>query len=436
MKKQNKKTMPGTGPMLIKKLRTQNKRLETILHISPAAFMIARAKDRALTEVNEAWTSMLGYAADDLIGQSDGLSRLFRDNGAFSAILRNLDSGGDISNLRCYLHDAYNKPRIVQLYATRFEETGDAYYLFNFCDLTESLSNEKTVLAYDHKIRNLERALDASSLISVTDAQGMIIYANAKFCEVSEYTRDELLGQNHRIINSGHHSADFMRNLWQTIRSGKVWHGEIRNRKKSGGLYWVQSTIIPFLDKNGTPYQFYAIRQEISEHKLFQEKLMRTQAALMQAQELAHIGTWEWYPETDNPLWSPELFRIFRLEPGDSSIGLNAFKNFSTPRSYETLEKAIQIALQTGEAFNTECEVVRADKTLAWVVIAGLPLYDDHGKISGLRGSVQDITERKLIEEKKPPDCRRPARPDFYPQPRGNISRLPCFGSAAPGIAT
>lgn len=395
-----KKAVKSNAPKLIEKLRTQNKRLETILHISPAAFMIARAKDRALTEVNEAWSTMLGYPAAELINQTDGLGRLFRDNGAISAILRTLDSGGDIANLRCYLHDKDNKPRIVQLYATRFEEAGEAYYLFNFCDLTEALGNEKTVLAYDQKIRNLERALDASSLISVTDAQGMIIYANVKFCEVSEYTRDELLGQNHRIVNSGYHSADFMRNLWQTISAGKVWHGEIRNRKKGGGLYWVQSTIIPFIDKNGTPYQYYAIRQEISEHKLFQEKLMRTQAALMQAQELAHIGTWEWYPETDNPLWSPELFRIFRLEPGASSIGLGAFKNFATEKSYRALEKAIQHALETGEAFNTECEVVRADKTLAWVVIAGLPLHDDRGKISGLRGSVQDITERKLIEEK------------------------------------
>lgn len=395
-----KKAAENTAQKLIKKLRAQNKRLENILHISPAAFMIARAKDRALTEVNDAWTTMLGYSASELIGKGDGLSRLFRDTGTYSAILRTLDSGGEISNLRCYLHDADGKPRIVQLYATRFEEVGTAYYLYNFCDLTESLSNEKTVMAYDHKIRNLERALDASSLISVTDAQGTIIYANAKFCEVSEYTRDELLGQNHRIINSGHHSADFMRNLWQTITSGKVWHGEIRNRKKSGGGYWVQSTIIPFLDKNGTPYQFYAIRQEISEHKLFQEKLMRTQAALMQAQELAHIGTWEWYPETDNPIWSPELFRIFRLEPGSASIGLDAFKNYATEKSYQMLEKAIQVALQNGEAFNVECEVVRADKTMAWVVIAGLPLHDDAGKISGLRGSVQDITERKLIEEK------------------------------------
>lgn len=230
-----KKAAENTTQKLIKKLRAQNKRLENILHISPAAFMIARAKDRALTEVNDAWTTMLGYSASELIGKGDGLSRLFRDTGTYSAILRTLDSGGEISNLRCYLHDADGKPRIVQLYATRFEEVGTAYYLFNFCDLTESLSNEKTVMAYDHKIRNLERALDASSLISVTDAQGTIIYANAKFCEVSEYTRDELLGQNHRIINSGHHSADFMRNLWQTITSGKVWHGEIRNRKKSGG---------------------------------------------------------------------------------------------------------------------------------------------------------------------------------------------------------
>jgi len=108
------------------------------------------------------------------------------------------------------------------------------------------------------------RALDASSLITITDADGIIIDVNQKFCETSEYARDELLGQDHRIVNSGYHSKEFMHELWHTVNRGEVWHGDIRNRKKSGAVFWTQTIIVPFLDKNQKPYQFYAIRHDIT----------------------------------------------------------------------------------------------------------------------------------------------------------------------------
>jgi PAS domain S-box-containing protein len=139
---------------------------------------------------------------------------------------------------------------------------------------------KKELIEKSSRLKNLSSALDETAIIGITDKHGIITYANKKFCEISKYSNLELIGKNHRILKSGFHSDDFYKHMWKTISSGKLWTGNIRNRSKNGTYYWVDTTIIPFIDNSGKIYEYVSIRKDITEFLNLQDKLIKSEKLL------------------------------------------------------------------------------------------------------------------------------------------------------------
>jgi len=151
------------------------------------------------------------------------------------------------------------------------------FYLIKSLPLLASLrsqaSLERELEQRTAEILDYKYALDEACIVAITDQAGIIRHVNDNFCRISKYTREELIGQDHRLISSGHHPKEFIRDLWSTITTGKIWRGELKNRAKDGTTYWVDTTIIPFLTEEGTPHQYIAIRSDITERKKAEEEI-------------------------------------------------------------------------------------------------------------------------------------------------------------------
>ncbi|RDU36782.1 histidine kinase [Neobacillus piezotolerans] len=162
---------------------------------------------------------------------------------------------------------------------------GDKYSLVVIQDIKNRERLDKELSEPLNELVDLKFALDQSAIVAITDRRGVIKYVNDKFCEISKYRAEDLIGQDHRIINSGYHPKEFFARLWRTISSGDVWQGEIKNRAKDGSFYWVDTTIVPFLDEGGKPYQYLAIRFEITERKRMEGELQKMMTRIIDVQE-------------------------------------------------------------------------------------------------------------------------------------------------------
>lgn len=237
-----------------------------------------------ITYVNDKFCAISKYSRQELLGQDH---RLINSGYHSKDFIANLWS--TIGQGRVWHGEIKNKAKDGSYYwvdttIVPFLNTDGKprQYVAIRADITERKRTQEQLQASFKEINDLKAALDEHAIVAITDPQGKISYVNDKFCAISKYSREELLGQDHRIINSGHHSKEFIANLWRTIGQGRVWKGEIKNKAKDGSYYWVDTTIVPFLNDEGKPRQYVAIRADITERKQVEAKIQELNVALEQ----------------------------------------------------------------------------------------------------------------------------------------------------------
>jgi two-component system sensor histidine kinase NreB len=251
----------------------------------------------------------------------------------------------------------------------------------------------------EKEITDYKYALDQAYFVSLTDKNGIIQYANDNFCKISGFSQEELLGQDHKIMNAGYHSAGFIQNLWNTISSGNIWEGEFCNRAKDGSLYWVDTTIVPFLDDKGKPYQYLSMRTDITGRKKTEVELQKSNERFKYATEASSDIIWELNFETGE----------YRAYDGkNSSFGLNTVLGWQpgidgkniVDGDRERVEKGFMDAKKNidGNLWKDEYRVHTEGNSIVYINNNAIFLKNEKGKSIKAIGAISDITEKKKLE--------------------------------------
>jgi len=265
--------------------------------------------------------------------------------------------------------------------------------------ITSSAFMGKRLAVSDTNLKDITDALNVSSIVAITDPKGNITYVNDKFVEISGYSEDELIGQNHSILNSGYHPKDFFKKMWATIGTGKTWKGEIRNRAKDGSFYWVATTIVPFLNLKGKPYQYVSIRSDITSRKKAEADLKETlkevsdyKFAIDESSIVAFTDEKGIIKSVNNKFVEISKYSREELIGQDHRI-LNS--GYHSKDFFKNLWKTIG----TGNVWKGEIRNKAKDGSYYWVATTIVPFLNDHGKPYQYLAIRNDITERKQNEE-------------------------------------
>ena len=378
-------------------LQERNALLNTVLGASPNVIAITQISDGKIKYCNEATTGILGYEVADVIGRKS--PDFYDDPKERGVLLKKIQTDGFVRDHKVALKKADGSPVWTLFNAKIVTIEGEPHLVTEITDLTERQNTENELNAKVKELDFQKYALDEHAIVSITDVKGDITYANDKFCEISGYSREELLGQNHRILKSDEHSPEFYDDLWRSIAKGKPWHGEIKNIKKSGGYYWVKATIVAFLNERGKPFQYVAIRTDITKSKQSIEALDESSKQLSHAIEVANLCHWRADATMTQWLETSENTRKIIGFPTLDVLG--AYENYLSrvhPDDHDTLVASYAAISRDPQAYDLEYRVIGDDGEVRYLWEMAEPEYDNEGNIVCYRGMTQNISARKIAE--------------------------------------
>jgi len=249
--------------------------------------LVTISSDGKITDVNEASIKVTGIPREKLIGTD--FSNYFTDPEKAQLGYQQVFEKGLVADYPLTIKHKNGKLTDVLYNASVYkDDKGNVLGVFAAArDITKQKSVEENLEKSLKGISDYKYALDESSIVAITDQKGIINYVNDNFCKISKFRREELIGKDHRIINSGFHPKEFIRDLWTTISGGKIWRGEIKNKAKDKSVYWVDTTIVSFLNEHGKPYQYVAVRTDITERKRIEKEFTEAKVFAEFATEIA-----------------------------------------------------------------------------------------------------------------------------------------------------
>lgn len=264
-------------------------------------------------------------------------------------------------------------------------------------DISERMRFESRLKNALREVSNARMAIDLHNLVSITDENGVIIYVNDLMCKTSQYTRSEIIGKTHKLINSGYHPKEYFQKLWATILRGEVWKGETKNKAKDGSYYWVDNTIIPLLNEQGKVYRFLSVRTNITEQKRQLEEIRLKSRALESTVEGVVILD----------ATKPHFPMMYSNSAFSRMTGYNALeiegKSYQILQGSNTHMKVIEkLAIRMQNAMSFEDEVVhyKKDGTPFWNNLRISPLTNENGQVTHFVAMNRDITEEKIVQLK------------------------------------
>lgn len=378
----------------------KNEKRTRATYESTPAMMYTISPQGYITNVSNLWLSTMGYTRQEVIGKL-AISFFTHEDQviAKNSLMTIILSSGECQNLPFkMLTKAGDIIDVLISAVLESESDGNplrAYAVIKDVTLTKAaMRTSESLLA----------TIRTQFITSTADSAGNIIEVNEAFCRISQYTESELIGKNHRIINSGFHPKAFFDDMWKTISHGETWHGEICNRAKDGSYYWVDSVITPFSDSTGKIERYISIRKDITARKAQEEIIKKTQSLLDQTGQMAKVGGWELTLSDNSLYWSDETCRIHGVPLGYKPQIEEAI-NFYAPEARPIIQNAIEQAIEKHTQWDLELPFIQADGTAIWVRALGTPKYDEFDQLIGFTGALQDITselsQRKAIESTK-----------------------------------